>query len=162
MAEPTGTDNVGTLMDALVSLCREAGERILAIYKSSYSIEHKTDRTPVTEADYAAHEAIVAGLDILTPVTPVLSEEEPDIPFEQRRTWHRYWLVDPMDGTREFIRGNGQFSVNIVDGEPLFSQFCYVGQLQFNAAPGGGEPPRYDLVNVFRLFTDAPKEQGCR
>jgi 3'(2'), 5'-bisphosphate nucleotidase len=113
VAEPKPLTDFDSLTDALVGLSSDAGDRAMEYYQSSFTVEHKPDSTPVTEADYAAHEAIVAGLDILTPGVPVLSEEEPDVRFEQRRTWSQYWLVDPLDGTREFIRRNGQFSVNI-------------------------------------------------
>jgi 3'(2'), 5'-bisphosphate nucleotidase len=73
----------------------------------------KADKSPVTEADLAAHEAIVAGLKRITPDIPVLSEESSKIPFAERRRWDSYWLVDPLDGTKEFISRNGDFTVNI-------------------------------------------------
>jgi len=101
------------LLNAVVDLARDAGRRIMKFYKQDISIEHKEDRTPLTEADMAAHNAIVAGLSVLTPDIPVLSEESADIPFEERSQWDCYWLVDPLDGTREFIKHNGEFTVNI-------------------------------------------------
>ncbi len=100
-------------LPAVVELAREAGRRILEIYQRDFAIEHKADASPLTEADMAAHHVIVAGLEALTPGLPVLSEESKGIPFAERSLWHRYWLVDPLDGTREFINRNGQFTVNI-------------------------------------------------
>jgi 3'(2'), 5'-bisphosphate nucleotidase len=94
-------------------LSLQASEQIMAIYQSDYDIEQKADNTPVTTADKAAHEVIVQGLLRLTPQFPVLSEESVEIPFAERTTWETYWLVDPLDGTQEFIDRNGHFTVNI-------------------------------------------------
>ena len=139
-----------TLLDSVVDLARDAGRRIMQFYKQDVSIEHKEDRTPLTEADMAAHNAIVAGLSVLTPDIPVLSEESARIPFSERSQWDCYWLVDPLDGTREFIKHNGEFTVNIAliqDYRPLLgvvvvpvSGLCYYacdGRGAFKQAPGG-------------------------
>lgn len=110
------------LLQPVVELARAAGVQILEIYAQDFSVEHKDDRSPLTEADMAAHHTIVAGLQALTPELPVLSEEEAAVPFAERSRWHRYWLVDPLDGTREFIKRNGEFTVNIaliVDQQPV-------------------------------------------
>jgi 3'(2'), 5'-bisphosphate nucleotidase len=112
------TDNtldaqLAAVLEPVIDLTRDAGRRILEIYETDFEVAHKADHTPVTAADWAAHNAIAAGLDVLAPQWPVLSEEAPDIAFEERRAWHTYWLVDPLDGTREFVRRSGQFSVNI-------------------------------------------------
>jgi 3'(2'), 5'-bisphosphate nucleotidase len=108
------------LLDDIVSLARDAGKRIMEVYESEadFEVTRKEDHTPLTRADLAAHNAIVAGLELLTPDWPVLSEESAKLPFETRSSWPRYWLVDPLDGTREFIKRNGQFTVNIalIDG----------------------------------------------
>ncbi len=102
------------LLPAVVDLARNAARRILKIYQSpDLQITQKADQSPVTAADMAAHHLINAGLNLITTDIPVLSEENCDIPFSTRQKWQRYWLVDPLDGTRQFIRGNGQFSVNI-------------------------------------------------
>lgn len=101
------------LLESIIQLAEQAGEKILEIYDTDYAIEHKKDETPLTEADMAAHHLIDAGLQQLTPEIPILSEESANIPFAQRQQWQRYWLVDPLDGTREFIKRNGEFSVNI-------------------------------------------------
>jgi 3'(2'), 5'-bisphosphate nucleotidase len=90
-----------------------AGEKILEIYETDFLVETKQDNSPLTAADMAAHNAICDALSSLTPATPVLSEESSSISFSERQSWNQYWLVDPLDGTREFVKRNGEFSVNI-------------------------------------------------
>ena len=101
------------LISEVVKLAQRAGDAILSVYGEQFEVTHKSDQSPLTQADLRAHEIIVAGLHALTPDVPVLSEEASDIPFEQRRRWSRYWLVDPLDGTKEFVSRNGEFTVNI-------------------------------------------------
>jgi 3'(2'), 5'-bisphosphate nucleotidase len=101
------------LIGEVVKLAQRAGDAILSVYGEQFEVTHKSDQSPLTLADLRAHEIIVAGLHALTPDVPVLSEEASDIPFEQRRQWSRYWLVDPLDGTKEFVSRNGEFTVNI-------------------------------------------------
>jgi len=103
------------LCQAAITIAKQAGEVILEVYNSSrdLQIEHKEDETPVTNADYAAHHLIVAELEKLSSNFPVLSEESIHISFLERSRWPTYWLVDPLDGTREFIKRSDQFSVNI-------------------------------------------------
>jgi len=101
------------LLPGVIAIAREAGERILEIYNRDFSVLRKQDQTPVTEADMAAHAVIDDGLEELAPEFPLLSEESASIPFEDRARWECYWLVDPLDGTREFIKRNGEFTVNI-------------------------------------------------
>lgn len=97
----------------VIDLSRRAGQAILEVYHRDFDVEHKADASPLTEADLASHRLIVEGLRALTPEVPVLSEESASIPWETRRQWSRYWLVDPLDGTREFVKRNGEFTVNI-------------------------------------------------
>ena len=101
------------LLPGVIDIAKEAGERIMEIYNREFSVLQKRDETPVTEADMAAHAIIDDGLEELAAQYPVLSEESASIPFEDRSRWERYWLVDPLDGTREFIKHNGEFTVNI-------------------------------------------------
>lgn len=101
-------------IDQVIEIATVAGKQIRDIYqKGDYDREIKSDNTPVTSADIAAHNIITKALNELTPDIPVLSEEAADIPFAQRCDWQRYWLVDPLDGTGEFIAGSGDFSVII-------------------------------------------------
>jgi 3'(2'), 5'-bisphosphate nucleotidase len=101
------------LAPKIAGLAERAAAAILDVYQSDFAVEHKDDRSPLTAADMAAHHLIVAGLAALTPDIPVLSEESAGIAWSTRQTWSRYWLVDPLDGTREFVKRNGEFTVNI-------------------------------------------------
>lgn len=85
----------------------------MQIYGTAFDVTHKDDNSPLTQADLAAHRRIIAGLEALTPAYPCLSEEAADISFDVRSTWTRYWLIDPLDGTKEFVKRNGEFTVNI-------------------------------------------------
>ena len=100
-------------LDPVRAIARAAGEAIMQVYAGDFAIEHKADDSPVTEADLAAHRIILAGLTSLTPSIPVLTEEGGLPVWAERQQWSRYWLVDPLDGTREFVKRNGEFSVNI-------------------------------------------------
>jgi len=102
-----------TWLEPVRALAAEASLRILEIYVTGFDVTAKDDESPLTAADLAAHHAIVAGLERLTPDIPVLSEESSAVPFAERSQWRRYWLVDPLDGTKEFIERNGQFTVNV-------------------------------------------------
>lgn len=102
-------------IEPLIELNKSVGESILEIYYKSrqFDVQSKTDASPLTQADLIAHEEIVTGLNKIDANIPILSEENPDIPFTERQKWHRYWLVDPLDGTKEFIRHSSDFSINI-------------------------------------------------
>lgn len=131
-----------TLLPAVIAVAHTAAEQIMAIYEAGFSVEHKDDQTPLTEADMAAHYAIIHGLSALTPEIPVLSEESTEVPFEIRSAWQQYWLVDPLDGTREFIKRNGEFTVNIAlieAGLPVLGVIVVpVSCLTYYAVRGGG------------------------
>jgi len=101
-------------IEALKTIAKQAGEAIMEIYgEDDFAVEMKDDKSPLTAADKASHEVIVAGLRKHFPDIPILSEEGADIPYEERKNWQRFWLVDPLDGTKEFIKRNGEFTVNI-------------------------------------------------
>ena len=97
----------------LVSIVKAAGDAILEVYDSDFEVENKADESPLTQADLAAHEVIIAGLTSLDPNIPVISEESVPPGYDIRQGWSRYWLVDPLDGTKEFVNRNGEFTVNI-------------------------------------------------
>jgi len=129
----------------LKQLVINAGAEILEVYESSspIEVEQKSDDSPVTKADYAAHVIIDKGLKALDPAYPVLSEEGGIPDYQERRSWQRYWLVDPLDGTKEFINKNGEFTVNIalIDGSEAILGMVYVpvtGVLYYGAKGLGG------------------------
>ena len=143
------------LIDPVTALAREAGRRILELFRSdSLDVHYKADCTPVTEADQAAHDHIVAGLERLTPGIPVLSEESGAGQHARGRSgWDWHWLVDPLDGTRRFIRGSEEFTVNIAlvfGGQPILGvvdapamgtvYFGHMGGGAFLCEEGSGAP----------------------
>jgi 3'(2'), 5'-bisphosphate nucleotidase len=101
-------------MMEVIDIARKAGEKILSYYQQqNMEVAHKQDNSPVTLADKSAHDYIVNALHQLDNTIPILSEESVDVPWLLRKTWTRYWLCDPLDGTREFISGKPEFTVNI-------------------------------------------------
>jgi 3'(2'), 5'-bisphosphate nucleotidase len=120
---PDSEQPSGELLAAVQDIARRAGREILEVYGRDFTASAKPDASPLTEADLAAHRLIVSNLAQLTPDLPVLSEESAaETSAEQRATWHRYWLVDPLDGTKEFVARNGEFTVNIAlidQGRPI-------------------------------------------
>ncbi len=145
------------LREGAIEIARAAAAAILAIYddarEGAFDIAHKADASPLTAADLAAHRIIVEGLERLTPDIPVLSEEAAeDASWNVRCGWQRLWLVDPLDGTREFIQRNGEFSVNLAlieDGVPVFGvvQAPVTGAL-WHATRGGGAFRRAGAVDT--------------
>ena len=101
------------IMPELLAISRQAGAAILNVYRQDFAVEHKEDKSPLTQADLASHVIIRDALLELTPDIPLLSEESVNIDFGTRSSWRRYWLIDPLDGTREFVNRNGEFTVNI-------------------------------------------------
>ena len=100
------------LLEVAKTAAENAAEKIVEIYESGdFSIEAKADDSPLTKADQASHKAIVAELDKTG--LPILSEEGHNVPFEERKNWEYFWMIDPLDGTKEFIKKNGEFTVNI-------------------------------------------------
>jgi len=100
-------------LDPVCAIARRAADAILAVYAQDFEVICKDDDSPVTAADLAAQRVIEEGLNALAPGVPVISEEALAAPWSERRTWRRHWLVDPLDGTREFVKRNGEFTVNI-------------------------------------------------
>lgn len=131
------------LLPEVVRLAREAGAAILKVYREvNPTVAYKADDSPLTHADLASHGIIVEGLTRLTPEWPVLSEESSEIPFDQRRSWGCFWLVDPLDGTKEFVSRRDEFTVNIalmVDNRPTLG-VVYAPALDrlYYAAKGAG------------------------
>ncbi|MGD9970974.1 MAG: 3'(2'),5'-bisphosphate nucleotidase CysQ [Sulfuricurvum sp.] len=100
-------------LNAIIAIAQKAGEAMMEIYAKDFSVEYKDDKSPLTEADKKANEIIVEGLNALSVQLPILSEEGKMIPYEERKGWNYFWMVDPLDGTKEFIKKNDEFTVNI-------------------------------------------------
>ena len=152
-------------MEFLTATAREAGEAILEVYRTDFDVESKSDDSPLTEADLRAHRIITSRLAKRYPGTPVLSEESSEqAGYATRRHWKSYFLVDPLDGTKEFVKRNGQFTVNIAlieEGRPAAGvvyapdlDWLYYGAEGFGAFKSeGGEEPR-------RLAPNGPASPG--
>jgi len=141
------------LIASIVAIARAAGARIMEIYAQDFTVEMKEDRSPLTQADREANAIILEGLEACDPGIPRISEETKLIPYAIRRDWPSYWLIDPLDGTKEFIKKNGEFTVNIArveNGKPVMGvvylparNICYYadGQGAFRADEQGRITP---------------------
>jgi 3'(2'), 5'-bisphosphate nucleotidase len=110
------------LGEALVPVALRAAAAIMAVYPGAFTVLRKPDDSPVTQADLESQRIILDGLATLTPGVPVLAEESAQAPWSERRTWRELWVVDPLDGTREFVKRNGEFAINIalvIEHEPV-------------------------------------------
>ncbi len=109
-------------LERLVEIARKAGDEIMKIYVRDFSVEIKSDNSPLTEADKKSNAVILDALTKSYPGIPFISEETKHTSFAERKNWERYWLIDPLDGTKEFIKKNGEFTVNIAlikNGKPV-------------------------------------------
>lgn len=158
-------DDRSRLIEALVPIAAAAGREILTVYGTDFDVVNKADDSPLTQADLAAHRVIKSGLSALAPDIPVLSEEAELADFDRRRTWSRYWLVDPLDGTKEFINRNGEFTVNIaliegnrtvlgIVGVPA-QQLIYVGDVVHRRAERRG-PDGIRALSARRMNSNRP------
>lgn len=131
-------ETVHAYIPELLAIAKQAGKDIMAVYSSAdIGASNKADNSPLTLADIASHRTIMNGLTKLTPDIPILSEEAADISYAERSKWTKFWLVDPLDGTKEFIKRNGEFTVNIAlieNGVPVLGvvyapvlDVCYYG-----------------------------------
>ncbi len=138
---------LSTWLTAVIEVAEAAGREIMRIYESGFSVTLKQDRSPLTEADLAAQRLIGAGLAQLAAEVPMLAEESAPEVFAQRRGWPTLWLVDPLDGTREFVKRNGEFTVNIAlvhEHEPLLGVVTAPARRTTYAAVRGGGAFRRD------------------
>ena len=153
-------DQLPELLIPSVNLAMEAGEQILAIYSSNFHIEYKDDHSPLTAADLASHECIATGLAKIAGEFPVLSEESAIIPFDQRRGWETYWLIDPLDGTKEFIKRNGEFTVNIAlihQNKPVLGVvYAPVSKTSFFSMAGSGAYKMTGLEKPMPILVRSP------
>ncbi|ELP3328125.1 MULTISPECIES: 3'(2'),5'-bisphosphate nucleotidase CysQ [Vibrio] len=152
------TKDLSHLLPQVIDIARSAGQMILEIYeKKQYEAYTKSDETPVTSADIAAHKFITERLSDLTPDIPVLSEEDADISLEQRAQWERYWLVDPLDGTQEFIARSGDFAtiIALVDNNRPTMGVVYgpVSGVTYYAYNGKGAWKIPDMSDSVKIHT---------
>ena len=159
------------LIQQVIKIARQAGSAIMKVYKSEFDVYIKDDNSPVTEADTKANAVITEGLKEINPEIPILSEEGRDVSFEERSKWETFWLVDPLDGTKEFIKKNNEFTVNIAlleNNQPVFGvvfapalDILYwgsTGQGAFKTISGNSHKP----VAVNSQLSDPVKIAGSR
>lgn len=138
-----------------------AGRAIMEIYDGAFSVQSKDDNSPLTLADLESQRILIEGLKLLTPDIPILSEESAQAPWAERQRWHELWVVDPLDGTREFIKRNGEFTINIalvVDHEALLGIVAAPAQeLLYWGAAGLGAFSRHRDAPQSRIHTSPPQ-----
>lgn len=151
---------INSLAQIVLRIAKEAGDKIMAIYENDFAIYEKQDTSPLTEADLAAHNVIVDALSEQSDL-PILSEESANISWDERKQWQSYWLVDPLDGTKEFIKKNGEFTVNIAlieNGKPTMG-IVYAPALNKSYVGIVGEGAWTETNGVFTPIT-ATKHSG--
>ena len=139
--------SLAELLEGVEEISRRAGQEILEIYEQADGeVTYKDDKSPLTAADLASHKVLAAGLAKLAPEIPVLSEEGASMAYRERRGWTRFWLVDPLDGTKEFVKRNGEFTTNVAlieDGVPILGVVhCPTLERTYLAARGVGASRR--------------------
>ena len=150
-------------INKIINIAQNAGRKILQIYnKESFDYQLKTDNSPLTEADIAAHDLIEKELKIITPKIPVISEESSSIPWQERKKYECYWLVDPLDGTKEFIKKNGEFTVNIalIDQYRPILGVVHAPVLNETWIGEQGEPAKKTENGRTRVIKVKPYKQG--
>lgn len=160
-----------SFIEPIVALAEDAGRAILEVYSTNFEVQSKADESPLTQADLASHYCIVEGLEQLTPGLPIISEESGLPDFEERRRWDRYWLIDPLDGTKEFVNRNGEFTVNIAlieNNRPVFGVVhvpvhhkTYVGCENVGAERRNGDRPP-EPIRVAAASRDPVRVVGSR
>ena len=111
-----------SILPEVLKIADAASEKVMSIYMTDFKVNYKADESPITAADIASHNVIVEGLSNLSQDIPILSEEGAEIPWSERKHWQRFWLIDPIDGTKDFTQRTDEFTVNIAlieNGEPI-------------------------------------------
>lgn len=144
-------------LDAVIAIAKNAGVAIMDVYETDFDVKQKPDNSPLTQADLAAHNLIIYELKQLTPEIPVLSEESEAIDAKVRNSWQLYWLIDPLDGTREFVKRNGEFTVNIAliyNNTPVLGVvYAPVTELLYFASVGHGAFKQIKNQAAFQIHT---------
>ena len=142
--------------DKICGIAKDAGSVIMDIYNRDVDVEFKNDRSPLTEADKKSNELIIQSLELFHPNIPIISEENSEISYSQRSSWGEFWLIDPLDGTKEFIKRNGDFTVNIAlirDGFPVLGVvYLPVDEILYCAEKGSGAFKEVRSGNLSKIF----------
>lgn len=150
-----------SVLPDVIKVADEASERVLHIYQSDFKVSFKDDDSPITAADVASHEVIVRGLRTISHDIPILSEEGDALSWEERKHWRRFWLIDPIDGTKDFTQRTGEFTVNIAlieNGEPVLGVVTAPALKEaFWGAKGQGAYKRDRTGAVRRIGVSGPR-----
>jgi 3'(2'), 5'-bisphosphate nucleotidase len=153
--------NLPALAESLMPIVERAGAIIMQIYDGGFTVQHKDDNSPLTLADLESQRVIIEGLERITPGIPILSEESAAAPWSERQTWSELWVVDPLDGTREFVKRNGEFTVNIaliVEHEPKLGIVAAPARgIVFWGIAGVGAFSRRHGGEIRRIHTSPPQ-----
>ncbi|WP_226595699.1 3'(2'),5'-bisphosphate nucleotidase CysQ [Marinobacter nauticus] len=151
-----------SILPDVIKIADEASEKVLHIYQSDFKVNYKEDHSPITAADIASHDIIVKGLRQISRDIPIFSEEGEEIPWEERKKWRRFWLIDPIDGTKDFAQRTGEFTVNIAmieDGEPVMGVVTAPALKEaFWGIKGEGAHMRDRTGRVHRIRVAEPKD----
>lgn len=157
--------DLASLAKALMPIVERASAAIMQIYDGTFAVQRKDDNSPLTLADLESQRVIIEGLKRLTPEIPILSEESAAAPWAERQTWPQLWVVDPLDGTREFVKRNGEFTINIaliVQNEPVLGVVCAPAQkVTYWGIAGHGAFRRAQDGEICPIHT-APPHQPLR
>ena len=139
---PSGARNQGIDIHELIAIARAAGDAIMMVYAGDFAVNYKDDHSPLTEADKRSNDIVISGILRLYPDANIISEESESLPYERRKDWRSLWLIDPLDGTKEFVKRNGEFTVNIAlieDGVPTIGVvYAPVPDLLYYGISGDG------------------------
>ena len=148
------------LLPKLISLTSKVGDTIMSLHKENVDFIVKSDSTPLTEADKISHSLITEALKKITPNVPILSEESKKIPFSVRKDWDTYWLIDPLDGTRDFLDGSQEFCISIaciVNNYPIFGLiYAPFDKIHYYRLPGQNSIKLVDDI-CYKLHTQKPR-----
>jgi 3'(2'), 5'-bisphosphate nucleotidase len=148
------------LAEDLLPIVARAGAAIMKVYDAGFTVQHKLDNSPLTLADLESQRVIIEGLKRLTPNIPILSEESAQAPWSERQEWRELWVVDPLDGTREFVKRNGEFTINIaliIEHEPLMGVVAAPAQrLLYWGGAGAGAFSRHEGASQTRIQVAPP------
>lgn len=151
-----------SILPDVIKVADEASEKVLHIYQSDFKVNYKEDDSPITAADLASHDIITRGLRNISRDIPILSEEGADISWEERKHWRRFWLIDPIDGTKDFTQRTGEFTVNIAlieDGVPVLGVVTAPALKEaFWGIKGEGAFKRDRTGHVHRIRTSEPRD----
>jgi len=147
-------------LEGIVAIAKEAGNAIMEIYDKDFTIDYKDDKSPLTEADTKSNKIICEALEKAYPEIPMLSEENKEVPYADRKDWEYYWCIDPIDGTKEFIKKNGEFTVNIalIHGDTPILGVVYAPALKDMYKAKKGEGAFKNNQKLPLKINETPKE----